>query len=167
MRYSREQEAINRLEKIKLAIDKGITGNVETGEVFGVKGKLITGKHTKGYITIFFRYNGKPINIQAHQFIYYLATGIVDYGEGFSLDHNNRIKDDNRISNLSIESDSNQTRNQDYYDNAKGYFWDKRANKWRAYIRVDGKKIHLGYFIHEEDARQAYQEAKEKYHNIN
>lgn len=166
LKISREEEAANRLERIKLAIDKGITGNPETGEVFGVKGKLITRKNKYGYITINFCKDYKTINLKAHQFIYYLTYGIVDYGKGNSLDHNNRIKDDNRISNLSIESDYNQIRNRDYYDNAKGYWWDEQANKWRARICVDSKSIYLGYFVKESDARNAYLAAKEKYHNI-
>lgn len=47
---------------------------------------------------------------------------------------------------------------------AKGYYWSKHAQKWHTKIVVDGEKIHLGYFIKEEDARQAYLDAKKKYH---
>ena len=37
----------------------------------------------------------------------------------------------------------------------KGGSWDKRANKWAAKIRVDGKKRHVGMFIAEEEAAAA------------
>lgn len=44
----------------------------------------------------------------------------------------------------------------------KGVFWYKRANKWRAVIKLDGKQIHLGLFSNPEDAYKAYLEkAKE------
>lgn len=34
--------------------------------------------------------------------------------------------------------------------------FDTIRQKWRAYIRVDGERIHLGYFSSEQDAAQAY-----------
>ena len=39
-------------------------------------------------------------------------------------------------------------------------------NKWRASIRINTKPIHIGYFDTEEEAHQAYLQAKEKYHII-
>jgi hypothetical protein len=44
----------------------------------------------------------------------------------------------------------------------KGYSYRKDNNKWRAEITVNHKKINLGTFIKEEDARNAYLEAREK-----
>lgn len=38
----------------------------------------------------------------------------------------------------------------------KGVSWNKFAGKWSAYIKIDFKKKHLGYFILEEDAARAY-----------
>jgi hypothetical protein len=48
--------------------------------------------------------------------------------------------------------------------NAKGY--TKRKNKWIAQIKLDYKNIYLGSYNTEEEARQAYLLAKEKYHII-
>jgi len=46
----------------------------------------------------------------------------------------------------------------------KGVGWAKREQKWRAYIAIKGKTIHLGYFDNKEDAIQARKKAEMKYH---
>ena len=51
--------------------------------------------------------------------------------------------------------------------NARGYSWNKKARKWQAYIKTNGKQIHLGYFNKEKNARHAYLIAKKKYHKKN
>lgn len=159
MRFSREKELEKRLERIRMAIDKGITGNIETGEVFGIRGKLINGKDIGGYIYIGFNHNGKTIGLRAHQFIYYLAHGTVVY----SIDHINGNRTDNRIGNLrSVTPQENQWN----HTKAKGYYWLEKLKKWVAIITVNYKQVHLGHFKEEDDARQAYLDAKEKYHII-
>lgn len=49
---------------------------------------------------------------------------------------------------------------------AKGYYWNETKQKWQATIGINYKNIHLGFFDTEEEARQAYIEAKWKYHGI-
>lgn len=54
----------------------------------------------------------------------------------------------------------------------KGVSWSTFAKKWSAYICYDANKKHLGYFINEEDAAEAYNvSAKERwgeeYSNLN
>jgi len=44
----------------------------------------------------------------------------------------------------------------------KGCYWDKAANKWRAAITHQGKKIYLGRFDCQLDAHEAYLRAKRK-----
>ena len=41
----------------------------------------------------------------------------------------------------------------------KGVIWDRQSNKWCAKIRIDGRKIHLGYYGLEETAARAYDAA--------
>ena len=41
----------------------------------------------------------------------------------------------------------------------RGVTWEKRRQKWMAYHRINGKHKHLGYFLTEEAAHQAYLEA--------
>lgn len=54
----------------------------------------------------------------------------------------------------------------------KGVSWSRFAKKWSAYICVNDKKKHLGYFSKEEDAGRAYNESAkehwgEEYSNLN
>ena len=66
------------------------------------------------------------------------------------------------MNNLRIVSQQENSFN----TNAKGYSFDKSRNKYQAIIGINGKNIHLGRFDTEEEARNAYLEAKEKYHII-
>ena len=147
---------MNREERILVAIDKGITCNPITGEVFGVKGRVIKSKRHDGYIVIPIYIDKKRFHIRAHQFIWYLVYNeVVD-----CIDHINGFKDDNRISNLrSVTNQQNA-----FNTNANGYFWDKSREKWLSKIKIDGKNIFLGRFDTEKEARQAYLEGKKTYH---
>jgi hypothetical protein len=68
----------------------------------------------------------------------------------------------NNIENLRVV-----TSQQNHFNiNCKGYYWDKKTQKWQAQIRVRGKNKHLGRFNTEDEARQAYLDAKKIYHKI-
>jgi len=87
------------------------------------------------------------------------------YGEwpNDQIDHINQIKDDNRIENLREATRSQNGMNRSSYNGTasqyKGVGWHKHANKWNAYIQINGKKIHLGYFTIEIEAARAYDRA--------
>jgi hypothetical protein len=76
------------------------------------------------------------------------------------VDHINRIKNDNRRSNLRITSLSNNSQNA--YRKTKvssmfiGVCFDKKADKFRADIRFKGKRFGLGFYIDPIDAAAAY-----------
>ena len=145
---------MNRLDKIKLAISKGITCDVNTGKVYGVRGKEIKYK-LKGYNTISLLQEGKVYRLASHQFIYYKATGrIVDV-----IDHINGNRLDNRICNL---RETNQMINILNVDN-KGCYYHKVAKKWAAQIQVFGKHKYLGLFNSEIEAKNAYIAEKQKH----
>ena len=147
---------MTRLEKIQLAIQKGITCNPETGEVFGVRGKVMTTTDTEGYIRIQFSKNKMKYQLLAHQFIWYFTNKeIVD-----EIDHINKIKNDNRIENLQSVTHQQNMCNRD----AKGYSYNKRVNKYQAGIRTNGRYKNLGYYDTKEEAHQVYLNAKNIYH---
>jgi len=82
-----------------------------------------------------------------HRLAWLYMTGKWPEGE---IDHINQIKDDNRWLNLRDISNSENKKNKPIYKNNKsgipGVLWHKRNEKWMAYIKVNSKRIHLGYF---------------------
>ena len=85
------------------------------------------------------------------------------YGDKRQSDHINHSTLDNRILNLRIV-----TSQQNHFNrkNPKGYYWHKTNQKYLAQIKINNKKVYLGYFHTAEEAHNAYLEAKEHYHKI-
>jgi len=77
------------------------------------------------------------------------------------VDHINGDKICNHLDNLRIVS---HQINQHNRKTAKGYCFNKTHKKWQAYIKLNNKNIHLGYFDSEQEARQAYIDAKLIHH---
>lgn len=148
---------MTRLDKCELLKSKGYTYDPETGKIFGIKGQEIYRKNGDGYIVLSNRdFKG---NLAAHHFGWYMTYGNVDFER---LDHQNKNRTDNRICNLRILTHQENLFNTD----AKGYCWNKKRNKWRAQIMLNRKTIYLGSFNTEEEARNAYLQAKKIYHTI-
>ncbi len=120
-------------------------------------GKLINKIDKKGYIKCSFLFFGKVDRVFAHQFIYYMVTGIIP----IEIDHLDHNPSNNKFSNL---ENGTRSENQQNRKETKGYCWHKRDKKWRASIRIDGKVIYIGNFNTEEEARQAYLNGKAIYH---
>ena len=101
----------------------------------------------------------------AHRLAWFYKTGHWPVCE---LDHINRQRDDNRISNLREANRTINTQNTNLRkDNPTGYRgvgWHKASNKWRARIQVNGKMLELGYFDDVEAASTAYQKAANIHH---
>lgn len=72
------------------------------------------------------------------------------------IDHIDQDKLNNRIENLRDVTQAENTKNQRITTrNNSGYIgvsWSRENKKWNAYIKLNKKKIHLGYFINKEDA---------------
>jgi hypothetical protein len=108
----------------------------------------------KGYIRI--RVDG--IKIMAHRLAWFYV-----YGEWpkRSIDHRNGVRADNRLSNLRDVEHWQNLRNRV----GRGTSKVNRGGKWMAKITVErGVKKYLGVFDTEEEAHQAYLEAKKQYH---
>jgi hypothetical protein len=76
------------------------------------------------------------------------------------IDHINNIRNDNRIENLRevthTQNQWNHAKRKNNTSGFKGVDFNKQNNKWRAQIRQNSKKLHLGLFLTPEEAYQAY-----------
>jgi len=80
------------------------------------------------------------------------------------IDHRNRVKDDNRIENLREATKAQNERNKGLRSvntsGVTGVYWSIAAQKWQAYIRVDGRMKYLGVFADKEEAINARRTAE-------
>lgn len=152
---------MTREEKCKLAIERGFTYNPETGEVLYKNTKKYIYNH-RGYIKIYlYLGNKKKQELKAHQFAWYNI-----YNECVNeIDHINGIRNDNRIINLRPVT---RQQNQWNRKTAKGYYICKYKDSiyYEAQIYLNTKRIRLGSYKTEEEARNAYLAAKEIYHKF-
>lgn len=128
-------------------------GNVKAGKIAG-------SLHHTGYVYIFINKQQHP----AHRLIFIYHHGYVPK----VIDHINRIKSDNEISNLRectlSQNNQNSILPKDNKSGIKGVCWKIKNKCWVVNIGVDKKQIHIGCFQHIEDAEIAIIEARKKYH---
>jgi hypothetical protein len=79
------------------------------------------------------------------------------------VDHVDCNRLNNNLTNLRIVTSAQNNWNR---STTKGYCFIKQTNKWRAQIILNNKTIYLGYFDTEEEARDAYLQAKNIHHII-
>lgn len=95
-----------------------------------------------------------------HRLIYIYHFGDID--EGLEIDHIDRDRANNKIENIRLV-----TRQQNNFNRkVKGYCFDKRTQKWMAYIGIGCDRKHLGRYETQEEARKAYLIAKDKFHTV-
>ena len=83
-----------------------------------------------------------------------------DYSEDLEVDHIDRCKTNNDISNLRMATHAENKQNID----TKGYYFNKKHGKWRAQICLNNKRKHIGFYDTEDDARAAYLAKKAELH---
>jgi len=114
----------------------------------------------KGYFKI--QIFGKKQTV--HRLIWLLFSG--HWPKNY-IDHINRIKTDNRISNLREvthkQNSQNRLKSVNNTSGCIGVCWQKSRNVWHVKIGVQGKRIHIGRFQHLKDAIAARKDAEQKY----
>jgi len=123
-------------------------------------------KTPKGYDQCKITVDGKDRHFKKHRLVKLAhdpTFDIFDVSPSNCIDHENHTRDDNSNDNLRVVTNQ---QNQFNRSGVKGYYWHKRCNKWAAQITLNGNHHFLGQFEKEEDARNAYLEAKPKYHVI-
>jgi hypothetical protein len=149
---------MERIDKLKVIEDLGYKYNPETGDISNKSGRIISTINDR-YKCIRINRKNIKLNIYHHQYAYWIMYREVPE----VIDHINRDKMDNRISNLRA---STPLKNGQNIELGKGYSYIKGKNLYQSRIRVNQKFISLGYYRNEKEAREAYLEAKNKYHDI-
>lgn len=110
-------------------------------------------KRPDGYVIVCIDYK----MYMAHRVIFEMHYGKIP--NVISIDHIDRDKSNNRIENLRLATKQENGRN----NSARGFCWIKRENSFTAYITIDGKKKHLGYYDNALDARASYLRSRRKH----
>lgn len=119
----------------------------------------------KGYRILSLRYfPGQQSMIKAHRLAWFIAFGVLPEGQ---IDHINQCKSDNRIENLRDVSTSlnmrNTARRADNTSGVTGVHWDKRREKWQAYVTVNSVTYRLGRFTDLAEAEKAVRRLRSKH----
>lgn len=116
-----------------------------------------------GYLVI--KINNKLV--RTHRLAWYLMKGEWPKNQ---IDHIDGSRSNNKLSNLRDvpQAENMQNRQKVRVDSKTGVLGvAHQRGRYRAYIRINGKKKNLGTFDTPEQAHQAYLEAKRKYHKGN
>ena len=144
----------------KYAVDE--QGNVysknyhRSGKTKMLKAHPVSG----GYLAVTLCKEGKKKTLMVHRLM--AEVYLPDFCKELEVDHMDRDKLNNNLSNLRMVSKSQNQWNR----SPKGYSYNKSMGKYQACIMKNNKQHYLGYFLKEEDARQAYLTAKETMHVI-
>lgn len=104
------------------------------------------------------------VNYRAHRLIWFYIHG--EFPEN-QIDHINGNRSDNHIENLrdvtSRENNMNQKKYVNNNSGTTGVCWQKQKEKWYAFINIDGKRKHLGYFTNKDEASVVRKAAEVEY----
>ena len=135
-----------------------LTWKVRKSSRFQIGERAGTWNH--GYLRVCIDRKHYPV----HRVIWLMVYG--KFPENY-IDHINRIRSDNRLSNLREatypENAQNQSKRSNNTSGVTGVCFFKRENKWCARITFNHKTLILGLYSSFDDAVQARREAEEKY----
>lgn len=92
---------------------------------------------------------------------------LLDAPKGYDVDHINRNRLDNRLSNLRVctrsQNNMNKIEQSNNTSGCRGVSWSKSNNKWQSRITINKKTINLGYFDNLDDAIYTRKQAEIQY----
>lgn len=123
---------------------------------------------SNGYLILGLSKNGFIKKITVHTLVAMVFLNHKPDGTNkICVDHINNIKTDNRLVNLQLISQRENTSKDKKNGTSKyvGVCWKKSKNKFEAQIKVDGKNKYLGLFTDEHEAHLVYQKALNEHKN--
>lgn len=136
-------------------------------------GKILTPcKCNCGYDRVTLVKDGKNKTYRIHCLVANEFLDKPESTEKLIVDHIDRNKQNNTVLNLRYATHSQNFMNKDKTSKTtssqyKGVSFDKKSKKFKAYITVDKKVTHIGFFNTEEEAAIAYNEkASELYQDF-
>jgi hypothetical protein len=126
-------------------------------------GSKLKGKMIKPYLGSngYFRVKIARKNRLVHQLLAEAFLNHIPCGHKIVVDHINNIQTDNRLVNLQLISNRENSSKDKKGGTSKfvGVSYLKRDKKWRARIRINDKQIFLGSFKSEKEASKYYKNA--------
>ena len=146
-------------ELLDYNIETGIfTRNITVGSR-AMKGMIVGSPDKDGYLEV--TLNRRKYKLHRLAFLYIEGKFPIE------VEHDNRIKFDNRWCNLiattRLENQKNLPKQKNNTSGVTGVIWYKLTNRWRASIAVNNKTIYLGYYKDKNDAILAREAANIKY----
>lgn len=136
---------------------------------WGKEKMLKPGKDSNGYLQVILYKDGKTKSFKVHKLVWDAFGDRPRNGHTLQVDHINNDKTYNRIENLQLlnnrENTSKMQLTRIHTSKYIGVSWNKRDNKWEARIGINGKNKFLGYFQYELEAAKAYQNALKNINN--
>jgi len=138
-------------------LDKQEITRLSTGHKYTL---ILNGKNNHKYHKIHFCIKSKGYFLSVHRLFFYWHHGYLPK----QIDHIDRNKLNNNISNLRQLNNSQNQHNRDKLKKRKGkrtsskyknVIWDKKSNKWRSRVRLNYKLNSLGFFDDEDEAGEA------------
>lgn len=159
-----------RAERVPIeTLREWVSYDSASGHIVWVKGKKAVSVGMRaGYVA---NTGHRVFKIEQKRYFAHRVAWGIHHGrwppDGFDVDHINGNRDDNTAANLRLATRSQNIANSKISarntSGVKGVTWSKRERKWMTQIRVEGKRIGLGYYHHIDDAAKAYREAAVRY----
>lgn len=146
-------------------------GNVKSLR-FSKEKLLKLGTDLQGYKQCVLYKKDKRKNIKVHLLVAMAFLNHVPDGtHNIVVDHIDRNKQNNNVSNLRLVSHSFNTKNADFSinipkSNVDGVIYNSRDNRWAANVYINRKRIFLGYYDLETEAINAVNVYKENPENF-
>lgn len=161
MRFRNDISQAELMSRLSYDPSTGLFRHLPLG-IQGIKAGSVAGSlHIAGYTQI--RLKGKT-------YLAHRLAWLYVHGEWPSrvIDHINGERQDNRLENLRAATYAENVHNMTCPSRSNsghaGVSWHKDSKRWRAYIALNRKYIHLGHFLTVEEAITARNAAKKRFH---